>query len=305
MKIGLVMPTYFDADAVLAGGERYAFELARAISRKADATLFTFGDREQTVRRDTLTIQYCRTWARVGGFINPLAFSHLGKLSRMDVIHCLQPRTLVTDIAMALGLLLKKKTFLTDLGGGTVYSFSRFWPLHQSVDGFLPISEFNRGINPAIKAPAKVIYGGVDAGIFTPDTSVPKSKNMFLYVGRIFPLKGLHLLLEAAPTGARVEVIGQCSDASYITKLKALAQGKDVVFHGALSDAEVLKKLREAFVTVLPSRVDSGFTTAMESMACGTPVLGTRLGSLPEVVSEKTGFLVPPDNVSALRQKME
>lgn len=299
------MPTYFDADGVLAGGERYAYELALAISRKADTVLFTFGDREKTVRKETLTIQYCKTWARIGGFINPLSFSYLGPLSRMDVIHCLQPRTIVTDLAMALGIFMKKKTFLTDLSGGTVYSFSRFWPVHHHIYGFLPISEFNRGINPLMPKRATVIYGGVDADVFTPDPSVPKSKNMFLYVGRIFPLKGLHTLIEAAPANARVEVIGQCSDENYRAKLKSLAQGKDVVFHGPLSDSEVLRKLREAFVTALPSMVDSGFTTSMESMACGTPVIGTRLGSLPEVVNEETGFLVPPGDVPALRRKME
>ena len=133
-----------------------------------------------------------------------------------------------------------------------------------------------------------------------------RSGDLFCYVGRIFEGKGLHLLIEALPAGARLDVIGGFADDGYRARVEKLAAGKAVRFLGKLSDAEVVAKYRESLASVLPSLVDTGFTSSMESMACGTPVIGTALGSLPEVVAAgRTGFLVPPNDVNALRSALE
>ena len=306
LKVALVMPTYFDDGSVLAGGERYAHELATALSRKTPTTLFTFSKKKSVGKVGPLTVRRCGVLFYAGGIVNPVSFSHIPDLMNFDVIHCLQPRTWVTDLAFISGFLSHKKTFLTDLGGGALYTPGRFLPLHRLIHGFLPISEFNRGLNLKIQKPVTILYGGVDTHLFSPSSEIQKSRDLILHVGRIFPLKGLHLLIEALPPQARLEVVGQCHDSAYRDKLKSLCIGKRVKFLGALSDAQLVQKYREAFITVLPSLVDTGFTSSMESMACGTPVLGTRLGSLPEVVKEDvSGFLVEPNSVGALRKKIE
>lgn len=305
-RVGLVMPTYFEAGSVLAGGERYAFELARALAPLTPTTLFTFANRERIERVAELTIDYRRIISSRAGVLNPIALSHLGGLSRCDVIHCLQPRTYVTDLAMLYGKVAGKRTFLTDLSGAQAKSIAKFIPMRNMMTGFLPISEYNRGINADITKPVTVIGGGVDTDAFSPDPATPRQPGLFSYVGRIFDGKGLHLLIEALPPGARLDVIGGFGDDAYRARVEKLADGKPVRFLGRLPDADVVKTYRESIASVLPSLVDTGFTSSMESMACGTPVIGTRLGSLPEVVDEgRTGFLVPPNDVPALRAALE
>ena len=298
------MPTYFDTGSVLAGGERYAYELSKALSKKTQTTLFTFARKEKTVRDGTLTIQYCRTLFYAGGIVNPVSVSHLCKLKDFDAVHCLQYKTLATETAILAGAMNKKKVFVTDLAGGSIYSIARVLDLERWVTKFLWISKFNQSLHPKISKDSALIHGGVDADRFTPGAG--KSGKTLLYVGRIFSLKGIHVLIEALPEGCRLEIAGQCHEAGYLEKLKTLSRGKPVEFYDSLDDQALIEKYRAALVTVLPSLVDGGFTSAMESLACGTPVIGTRLGSLPEVVRDgETGFLVPANDAAALRKKIE
>lgn len=305
-RVGLVMPTYFEAGSVLAGGERYAYELALALSQLTRTTLFTFAPEAKVVNVGELTIDYRRIVSDSAGQLNPIAWSHLGGLSDCDVIHVLQPRTYVTDLAMLYGKVTGKRTFLTDLSGAQAKSLARFIPMQNMMTGFLPISEYNRQLNARITRPATVIGGGVDTTVFAPDASVSRERDLFSYVGRIFDGKGLHLLLEALPPGARLDVVGGFADDAYRQRVERLAEGKAVSFLGRLPDADVVTLYRRSAASVLPSLVDTGFTSSMESMACGAPVVGTRLGSLPEVVDEgRTGWLVPPNDVPALRAALE
>lgn len=296
------MPTSFDVSSVVAGGERFAYELARALAPVVPTTLFTFGDRPSITQVGPLTIHSCRRLMHAGDVVNPVALSHLKPLLACDVIHCLQPRTIVTDLALLLGWMVGRRTFLTDLAGGAPIRPSQIIPMRNLMTGFLPISEYNRALNPWIHRPTTVIYGGVDTDVFAPDPAAARHADRLLYVGRLFEGKGLHVLLEALPPGVSLDVVGGGHDAAYRARVAALSEGKSVVFHGPLSDPDVVRLYQRATLVVLPSLVDSGFTSSMEAMACGTPVLGTRLGSLPEVVTPgQSGWLVPAGDVAAMR----
>ncbi len=303
MKIAFVMPTYFDASSAIAGGERYAYGLAKAMSERAETSIFTFGEQDKIVHDDKLKIVYCKTLFRIGGLANPVSFSHLKALPGFDIIHCLQFKTLVTEFSILLGTICHKKVFATDLAGGTCYSLARLFPMQKGVKEFLFISEYNRHLNSDLEAPSRVIFGGVNIKFFSPINE--PSRKSFLYVGRIFKKKGIHDLIEALPENASLDIVGQCYDFGYLEELKKMGHKKKVSFYDSLPDDEVLNKYRNALALVLPSLADGGFTSAMEAMACGTPVIGTHLGSLPEVVAEgETGFLVNPGDVKALREKM-
>lgn len=298
--VGLVMPTSFDPDSTMAGGERYAFELSRALSNRVPTTLFTFARRSRTVRVGNLTIRYCPVVADAGGGINPVSVAHLGPLRQCDVIHCLQPHTVVTDLALLWGRLWGRRTFLTDLAGGAPIRPSRLIPMTNLMTGFLPISEYNRSLNPQITRPATVISTGVDTQAFAPDPTVVRHTRRVMYLGRLFEGKGLHVLIEALPDDVALDVVGS-GDAAYLARMRAMAAGKSVVFHGALPDAAIVRMYQQSALFVLPSLVDSGVTSSLEAMACETPVVGSRLGTLPELVTEETGWLVPPNEVAALR----
>ena len=303
MKVAFIMPTYFDPASVIAGGERYAYGLAKAVSEKAETTLFTFSDREKILTDGKLTLRHSKVIFCIGGRANPFSVNYLKSLEAFDVIHCLQFKTMVTEMAVFLGAALKKKIFVTDLAGGTHYCLSRFFPTEKFVNEFLYISGYNRGLHGWVRRPFRIIYGGVDTDFFSPLPEKPRGA--FLYVGRIFYLKGIHDLIEALPEGAALDIVGQCHESEYLQKLKVMSQGRKISFYDSLPDREVLEKYRTAAAVVLPSLVDGGFTSAMEAMACATPVLGTRMGSLPEVVKEGvTGLLVDPGDQAALHEKI-
>ena len=304
MKVSYVIPTHFDNSSVIAGAERYAYELASAMSKKVETSLVTFADKNAVCQNGELLVRYYKRLFHVGGVANPFSLGFLKDLKGTDVIHCLQFRTIVTEMAILFGGLIKKKVFVTDLGGGVRYNLSSVLPVWKAIQGFLPISEYNRSGSAGIPVQAHIIYGGVDANRFCPGDQA-KEKNV-LHVGRIFPLKGIHDLIASLPHGVSLEVIGQSHDDEYISRLKAMGAAKKVSFRDDLSDAQMIEKYKQAIATVIPTLVDGGFTTAMESMACGTPVIATRVGSLPEIVDDGlTGFIVPPNNPAAIREKIE
>ncbi len=300
LTVGLVMPTSFDPESTMAGGERYAFELSRALADQVPTTLFTFARRAKVVHVGHLTIRYCPVLADAGGGINPVSVAHLGPLRHCDVIHCLQPNTIVTDLALLWGWAWRRRTFLTDLAGGAPIRPSRLIPMTNLMTGFLPISEYNRSLNPQITRPVTVISTGVDAQTFAPDPAVTRHPRRVMYLGRLFAGKGLHVLIEALPDDVTLDVVGS-GDAAYRARVEAMAAGKSVVFHGSLPDAAIVRLYQQSALVVLPSLVDSGVTSSLEAMACETPVLGSRLGTLTELVTPETGWLVPPNDVGALR----
>ena len=303
MKVVYVIPTHFDESSVIAGAERYAYGLAKAMATKTDTVLVTFSDRKFTRRDEELTIKYEKTLFHIRGVINPFCVSFLRDLADADVIHCLQFRTVVTELAILYGTLRKKKVFVTDLGGGARYNLSSLLPVWKGIRALLLISDYNRGLQPHLPVPTHIIYGGVDQNLFLPGDE-PKKRNL-LYVGRIFPLKGIHDLIEVLPSEVKLDVVGTSHDDAYLSRLKAMSIGKNVTFHQEISDPELIQKYKESSATVLPSLVDGGFTTAMESLACGTLVIGTKVGSLPEIVDDGvTGLLAPPGDVGALGAKI-
>jgi glycosyltransferase involved in cell wall biosynthesis len=69
---------------------------------------------------------------------------------------------------------------------------------------------------------------------------------------------------------------------------------------------EVLRKMAAAMATVVPSRSEAFGLVNIESMAVGTPVVGSAVGGIVEIVRDgKDGFLVPPDDPSALATRLE
>jgi glycosyltransferase involved in cell wall biosynthesis len=82
--------------------------------------------------------------------------------------------------------------------------------------------------------------------------------------------------------------------------LRARAAGLPVRFHGAQPPARVAELMREADVFVLPSRFENLPVVLLEAMACGLPVVATRVGGVPEIVDSSAGVLVPPGDVAAL-----
>ncbi|MBV9327905.1 MAG: glycosyltransferase [Chloroflexi bacterium] len=163
-------------------------------------------------------------------------------------------------------------------------------------------------------APIVVIPGGVDLDRFRPlprrtaraQLGLAAKHKVVLFVGRIQRLKGLEVLLRAfAQLGdldARLLIVGgrpgTGPESREITRLQHLASRLGVAertqFLGALAHEELPTYYSAADVSVMPSSYESFGLVAVESLACGTPVVATRVGGLRSIVRDgETGLLVP------------
>ncbi|MGH2479190.1 MAG: glycosyltransferase, partial [Ktedonobacteraceae bacterium] len=125
---------------------------------------------------------------------------------------------------------------------------------------------------------------------------------VLLFVGRLDPFKGPDVFLQAAAMmekKAQLLVVGgNAAGDQEIEKLRQLACDlriqKRVHFLGARPQEELPLIYSAADVTVVPSYHESFGMAAVESLACGTPVVATRAGGLLTVVRQgETGYLVP------------
>ena len=150
---------------------------------------------------------------------------------------------------------------------------------------------------------------GVDLSLFRPldqqevrDKLGLNGEKVLLYVGRIEPLKGLELLLHAAAqlqTCEQIRVLvvgGGAGRDQEIDRLRELAKSLDVDkifdFDGRGDQQDLPLYYNAADVCVVPSFYESFGLAALESMACGTPVVATRAGGLSTIIQHgRTGYL--------------
>jgi glycosyltransferase involved in cell wall biosynthesis len=128
------------------------------------------------------------------------------------------------------------------------------------------------------------------------------------YVGGISPQKGVHCLIEAVnglPDGVELLVYGDMSAfPDYLSSLQRLATHGGVEFKGAVSRSSLWPVLGNLDVLVVPTLWYETYSLIVqESYAAGLPVIASRIGVMPEVVSDGvSGLLFPPGDAPALRQ---
>jgi glycosyltransferase involved in cell wall biosynthesis len=311
-----LVPALFGAQGMVGGGERYTYELARAMADRVGVTLVAFGDQPHRREDGKLEIVVLgKPWYVRGQRSNPLSLRLFPALRPATVVHCHQQHILASSLAALYCRLTRRQVFITDLGGGG-WDVSAYLSTDRWYHGHLHISEYSERVSDHLDSPrSTVIWGGVDTAKFSPDPGVRRTGEA-LYVGRILPHKGINYLVEALPDDMRLEIIGQVSDPVYLADLRRLAAGKQVTFRHDVDDAELVMAYRRALCIVLPSVYRTIYgqetrvpellgQTLLEGMACETPALATRVASLPEVVAHgTTGFVVPPNDAAALRERL-
>jgi glycosyltransferase involved in cell wall biosynthesis len=143
----------------------------------------------------------------------------------------------------------------------------------------------------------------IDASRFTPWCH---EGNYFVYAGRLAPEKGLATLVRAvALSRQRLVVAGTGPEEAALRHL-ADELGADVDFAGHLDKPELKRLIGEARALVLPSEwYENAPVSVLEAYALGRPVIGTRIGGIPElVVHDETGVLVQPGSVAMLAEAL-
>ncbi|QWF84375.1 glycosyltransferase family 4 protein [Amycolatopsis sp. CA-230715] len=144
----------------------------------------------------------------------------------------------------------------------------------------------------------RVVPISADTRVFRPG-SAPRTPGRIVTVASADePLKGLAHLLDAMPAvgTAKLIVVGKPKEA---TARKVAALGDAVEFRSGLSDAELADLVSSAEIACVPSMFEGFSLPAAEAMACGTPVVASSGGALPEVVGD-AAELVPPADPAAL-----
>jgi glycosyltransferase involved in cell wall biosynthesis len=139
------------------------------------------------------------------------------------------------------------------------------------------------------------IYHGLDLAQFHVGTG---HGGYFAFLGRIAPEKGIGQAIETARrTGIPLKIAAKVDDdhPEYIDLIRDEIDGSFIEWIGEIGDAEKSDFLGDAIAMLFPIQWPEPFgLTMIEAMACGTPVLATPSGSVPEVIADGvTGFIRP------------
>jgi glycosyltransferase involved in cell wall biosynthesis len=177
----------------------------------------------------------------------------------------------------------------------TIHGFSsdRILPMYKPYEDrihYVAISEADR--HPDLRY-AATIHHGIPLGDFPLD---PIGSEDLLYFGRIHPDKGTREAISAArAAGRRLHIYGLVQDQDYYRhEVQPHVDGRTVLYHGTVGGPERIAALGRAYALLHLINFDEPFgLSVIEAMACGTPVIAIRRGSMPEIIEDgQTGFLV-------------
>jgi len=210
------------------------------------------------------------------------------------------------------------------LGGG--YALSS-WCERVAVEAAAAVVAVSAGMRDDVLAayPAvspdrvRVIRNGIDTAEYAPDPAtdvldaygVDPDRPSVIFVGRITRQKGVPVLLRAAaaldPAAQLVLCAGQPDTPELAAEVEGLVAELRATRSGVIWIPEMLPKpaviqlLSHATVFACPSLYEPLGIVNLEAMACGTAVVASAVGGIPEVVSDgETGLLVPSDDPAAL-----
>ena len=190
-----------------------------------------------------------------------------------------------------------------------MYFHDVFRLYEPNVDLFISPSEFLREklIEHGLRKPVIVIPNFIYPGSFQP---VYEAGNHFVFAGRLVRPKGILTLLEAmrrVDTGAILTIAGSGELETQIRQFIRDHDLTNVQLAGHLSTPDLIRLVQQAIFTVVPSEWYENYSmSVIESLACGTPVIGSRIGGIPEQVEDGlNGLLFESGNASELAEKIQ
>lgn len=180
---------------------------------------------------------------------------------------------------------------------------NRKWHPAKNLDGIIYVSKFAKDkheeIDPLFKAAQNtVLYNFTTIGEQYPP--IEKDGGYYLYYGRLSYEKGINTLLDAFAVHPelKLKVVGTGPEEEELKQKRY----SNVEFLGFKRGQELYDIVRHARFVCVPSEwYENNPMTIVEAYSMGVPVIGTRIGGIPEIVDEgKTGFLFESGRVEAL-----
>lgn len=256
----------------------------------------------------------------------------LSKRIRFDIIHAhfvYRPGYL----AVILGKIFGKPTVITAHGSDihqnlntekgnrtlrerTLFSLRSCWKI-ITVSNYLKTRMIEEGID---ENKIFVIPCGFSEEIFYPKNkdemrrklSLPMGEDIIMYVGNLEKIKGIDILINAyalikSMNKVKLLIIGDGSQKEeLINRIRKNKLEESVLLLGYKNRLEVSEYINASDIVVVSSRNEGRSLVAVEAIACGKPVVASRVGGISEVINdEKIGILVEKENPIALSDAIE
>lgn len=327
LDVALLTPTFWPE--VRRGAERFVHELATGLRAEGHSPRVLTSHPGPPSRREEDGVEIVRHWRppdrrllrrQYEDHLTHLPFSYFELVRNgADVAHAVQSADALAAVRWSRGT--GRPAILSYMGVPTrpylVKRRGRAEILAAAARGCSAVTALSRSaarhFSRALGVEPRVIHPGVDVTAFTPGPAVERSPVPTIFCPSAVdqPFKRVELLVAALPEVRRSRpdarlVLSRPRDTA--TAASFALEGVDLV--DVDEHAAMVEAYRRAWVTALPSRGDAFGLVLVESLACGTPVLGSDLGGIPEIVDRpEIGALFegeePRDVASALLAAME
>lgn len=302
MNVVHVSPTYYSANSIIGGGEKYIIYMIRAVGRAATRakepvvnSMLAFGERagDHVLNGDIL----CRVINGVPWDPHSIRVDELRqRIAEADVV-------VVHQCLSAFGLFVASHAQLDgkwvvgmDHGGGEHPLVTHSPEGAGMYNAFWAQSDFASNAFRGLGVPTTVVRGPVDTDYYRPESRLDKDRSLVVAVGRLLPHKGFDRIIKSMPAELKLIIAGGRSDEDYFFHLDDLRRkaGAQVEIREGLDDDQVRALLRKASLFVHASthtdyrghyypKPELLGLAPLEALACGTPTFVSTAGSLAEL----------------------